>query len=291
MDILFALARIPVWLSGLLIVGLSVAAAVGAMLYVRRKIGVARLLLNNEVAGFKFATLGVVYAVLLAFVVIAVWERYETAETVVEIEGDAVLDLHALSYGLGEEQGREIRGLLQHYVTSVIGSEWPAMADGRADPAGARAFREAARAVVRLQPETPRDQELFAHALNLLGTMSDNRRQRLAAAEGALPGVMWLVLAFGAAVTIGYTAFFGAQNVVAQALMTAALSLMVMVVFFLTVLLNYPFTGDVRIGPDRFRDVLVQMRADDPGAQGAIAGPRPCRPVPSESGLAHVNAL
>ena len=266
MDILYALARLPAWLSGLLVIGLSVAAALGAMLYVRRKIGVAKLLLNNEVAGFKFATLGVVYAVLLAFVVVAVWERYEAAETAVEREGDAVLDLHAVSYGLGEQEGRAIRGLLQQYVASVVGSEWPAMADGRADPSVAKAFREAAGAVVRLQPETLRDQELYAHALGLLSTVSDSRRQRLAAAEGALPGVMWLVLAFGAAVTVGYTAFFGARNVVAQGLMTAALSLMVMVVFFLTVLLNYPFTGDVRIGPDRFRDVLVQMQADDPDA-------------------------
>ena len=267
MDILYALARIPAWLSGLLVVGLSGAAALGTMLYVRRKIGIARLLLNNEVAGFKFATLGVVYAVLLAFVVIAVWERYESAEAAVESEGDAVLDLHALSYGLGEEQGRVIRSLLQRYVALVIDSEWPAMADGGDDPSAARAFRETALAVVRLQPETLGDQELYAHALSLLNTLGDNRRQRLSAAKGALPGVMWLVLAFGAAVTLGYTAFFGVQNVVAQALMTAALSLMVMVVFFLTVLLNYPFTGDVSIGPGRFHDVLVDVRADDPDAQ------------------------
>jgi hypothetical protein len=264
MDILYALARIPAWLSGFLVIGLSVAAALGAMLYVRRKIGIARLLLNNEVAGFKFATLGVIYAVLLAFVVIAVWERYENAETAVEREGDAVLDLYVLSRGLGEEQGDEIRELLRHYLALVIGHEWAAMAHRRADPAAARAFGEVTRAVVRLQPKTLRDQALYVHALGLLGTVGDSRRQRLAAAKGALPGVMWLVLAIGAAMTVGYTTFFGAQNAVAQALMTAALSLMVMVVFFLAVLLNYPFTGDVRIAPDSLRDALVLMQAEDP---------------------------
>jgi hypothetical protein len=41
----------------------------------RARIGLERLTSNNEIAGFKFATVGVIYAVLLAFAVIAVWEN------------------------------------------------------------------------------------------------------------------------------------------------------------------------------------------------------------------------
>ena len=40
--------------------------SVGLMLLARRKWGIDRLKLNNEVAGFKFSVIGVLYAVLLA---------------------------------------------------------------------------------------------------------------------------------------------------------------------------------------------------------------------------------
>ena len=54
-----------------------------AQLLVRRWVGVETLVKNNEIAGFKFATVGVIYAVLLAFSVIAVWDKFSNAENAV----------------------------------------------------------------------------------------------------------------------------------------------------------------------------------------------------------------
>jgi hypothetical protein len=40
---------------------------------------------HNDVAGFIYAVLGVIYAVLLALVVIAVWEQFDRARITVEM--------------------------------------------------------------------------------------------------------------------------------------------------------------------------------------------------------------
>src|SRR5262245_22701215 len=67
MPLLRALNTIPLWT---LIVGLLAVCelySVGLMLLSRPKWGIDRLKLNNEVAGFKFSVIGVLYAVLLAF--------------------------------------------------------------------------------------------------------------------------------------------------------------------------------------------------------------------------------
>jgi hypothetical protein len=42
-----------------------------------------------------------------------------------------------------------------------------------------------------------------------LDRMTESRRARLVAAEGAVPNVIWLVLLGGAVVTIAFTFFFG----------------------------------------------------------------------------------
>jgi hypothetical protein len=52
---------------------------------------------QNNVAGFIYAVLGLAYAVLLAFVVIAVWQDYNTAQTNVESEAHELSGVYFLA--------------------------------------------------------------------------------------------------------------------------------------------------------------------------------------------------
>ena len=52
---------------------------------------------HNDVAGFIYAALGVIYAVLLALVVIAVWEEFDAAKDTVEQEANAVAEIFWLA--------------------------------------------------------------------------------------------------------------------------------------------------------------------------------------------------
>lgn len=88
---------VPLWLLVLSVVATLELYSVGFMLACRTKWGPDRLKLNNEVAGFKFSVIGVLYAVLLAFLVVAVWQNYNATETAVRNEAKAVGDLTQLS--------------------------------------------------------------------------------------------------------------------------------------------------------------------------------------------------
>ena len=48
---------------------------------------------HNDVAGFIYAVLGVIYAVLLALVVIATWEEFGRARVTVEAEANALAEI------------------------------------------------------------------------------------------------------------------------------------------------------------------------------------------------------
>jgi hypothetical protein len=72
---MYFLTTRPMWVLVLLVLLLTTLTMVGSLL-VRRHVALDRLTANNEVAGYKFATLGVLYAVLLAFAVVvcpAIW--------------------------------------------------------------------------------------------------------------------------------------------------------------------------------------------------------------------------
>jgi len=61
---------------------------------------------HNDVAGFIYAALGMIYAVLLALLVIAVWGEYQAADETVEQEANAAAEIFWLGNRLrGEPAG------------------------------------------------------------------------------------------------------------------------------------------------------------------------------------------
>ena len=82
----YFLSSLPLWLLIAIIVVIPTVLAMGAQVLIRKRIGLDKLVNNNEIAGFKFATVGVIYAVLLAFSVIVVWEKFSDAQTSVAEE-------------------------------------------------------------------------------------------------------------------------------------------------------------------------------------------------------------
>jgi len=64
------------------------------------------------------------------------------------------------------------------------------------------------------------------------------------------------VLFGGAAVTIGFTFFFGAENLQAQTMMTGALSILIFSGLLIIVAIDHPFAGSVKVGSDALSIVL-----------------------------------
>ena len=112
----------------------------GGPVVVRRFVSLERLRGNNEVAGFKFATVGVLYAVLLAFAVVVVWEKFSQAENEVANEAGAAATLYRLWDGIGAGRDGPARARPRPTSPPSSSDEWPAMAAGHESPAATEAL-------------------------------------------------------------------------------------------------------------------------------------------------------
>src|ERR1700731_1045644 len=126
----FFLTTLPLWLSALILIVPTTLLAMAGPVIVRRYIKVDQLRTNNEVAGFKFATVGVLYAVLLAFAVIVVWEKFSDSENQVAQEAGAAATIYRLANGIEGAPGTEIRAQMSNYLKTAIAADWPAMERG-----------------------------------------------------------------------------------------------------------------------------------------------------------------
>src|SRR4051812_41198738 len=138
-----------IWLSAFLLLVPTTLLAMAGPVVIRRFVKVERLRINNEVAGFKFATVGVLYAVLLAFVVVVVWEKYNQADSDVAREAAAAATIYRLSYGLDDQHGSTIRQALSGYLDAAIKEDWPAMEQGKGSEPASRAMTALYQAVLK----------------------------------------------------------------------------------------------------------------------------------------------
>ena len=247
------------WLSAILLVGLTTLLSMAGPIIVRRYVSLERLSTNNEVAGFKFATLGVLYAVLLAFAVIVVWERFNDAEKYVAQEAGAAATLYRLSKGIGEP-GTALRDRVTLYLEAAINEDWPAMERRRPSLEVTHSLDDVYATVLTVQAGDGRQTAILSEILHQLDLVTESRRARLVMATGVVPGLIWLVLFGGAALTIGFTFFFGAENLRAQTMMTGALSVLIFSALLTILAIDHPFSGTVKVGPDALAAVLEEAR-------------------------------
>lgn len=253
------LTTLPLWASGALLVGVPTLLAMAGPIVVRRYVSLDRLTTNNEVAGFKFATVGVLYAVLLAFVVIVVWEKFSDAESDVSREAGAAATIYRLVEGIDGELRPTLRNGLTAYLQSAMTEDWAAMENGKASPVATRALDQIYATALTYKPADSRGVAILSEILHQLSVITEARRARLVKASGIVPDIIWLVLFGGAVLTIGFTFFFGTENLRAQSMMTGALALLIFSGLLVIVSIDHPFTGVVKVEPVAIFEVLEDL--------------------------------
>ena len=249
---------------GVLIVGGACLAAVIGLSLVQRLVPVSVREEHNDVAGFIYAALGVIYAVLLALVVIAVWEEFGRARVTVESEANALAEIFWLAHQRPEPEGPHLQELARSYAEVVVEEEWPLMQQGRTPlmeqtqetPRGWVLIDDIRSTLQGYEPRTEAGQELYAQGLDQVQRLADARRTRLVQAEEGIPSVLWVVLIVGGMVTVGFSYLFGLANTWAHRLMVVSLAGVIALVLFTISAMDYPFSGGARIGTEAFELVL-----------------------------------
>ena len=205
---------------------------------------------HNDVAGFLFSAVGVIYAVVLGFVVVVVWEKYDATVSNVESEVAAVADLYRSVGAYPEPQRSQIREELTRYVDQMITAEWPLMSqDVNVNP-DVIILENLSHQVETYVPKTDAQSNAQQAAIEQIVRLFDSRRERLIHAAPSVPGVLWFALVVGAMSMMAFAFLFGSENRPAQLVMTAILAGLIAVLFIVIDEFDSPFSGSVSISDD-----------------------------------------
>lgn len=245
----------PTWLWGsILVCGTMLLAGLGLAVFhpfvdveVRRS--------HNDLAGFSIAIISVVYAVLLAFIAVATWEAFSSAENVVQEEAGYIGNLYRDTAGFPDAIGGPMRTALKEYCDTVINAEWPLQQQGKRPNQGWKPLYKLHRLLVTFDPQTRGEEVIQAEFLRTLNALYKARETRLTAAAGHIPVVIWWIIAIGGALTTGFSYLFGFESFRLHLTMTGAVAASLSLVVVLIIALDWPFRGEVSVSPDAYIEV------------------------------------
>jgi hypothetical protein len=258
---MFLVNTIPSWLLAVL----TTATCVGFAFLVTRVINHAfRGHLqadHNELAGAVLQAWGAVYAVLLALVVIALWEQREEVDAHATEEAGYLVAVYRDVGGMPPEFAKDARQKVQAYARAVIERSYPALRIGAADEETRTTYNDLFVAIRDYPAAGNRHHEmLLAEALRELNLSSEARTKRLSAVRGGLPPVFWAVLLVTTAITLASVGALHAESYRVRMLVTAGFAIGVGALLFLVVVLDHPYSGDLSVTPEPYLEALESMR-------------------------------
>ena len=254
-------------LLGLTIVGGTVLFAISALTIARRIIRARTGAFHNEVVIALYGGASVMYAVLLGFMVVVIWQAYDTAHKNVGDEAANLVALYRLTYGLEAKEGAQMRSLVRGYTTAVIYEEWPTF--GTATP-GSNKARKVLGDIDRLfatmaGPVKAADAQVDAEILRTKSVIVSERNIRLIQASDSIPWVIWLGAFGGGFIIIVMSCFIDMERPMPHFLMTGMMSTLIGLLIFIVVSLSQPFTGALPLSTKHFRQALAIMDDVDQG--------------------------
>ncbi len=257
------LLMVPPWLLFVLINGLFIVVSISVLYAVRRCAHYQIRKGHNDVAASIFNKAGTVYGIILAFVVVVLWQEYNKSTDRALMEGAEALELYQdLSLYPNQRQSAGAITSLVNFANLVINDEYPAMTTMKISPATERAMTKLRNEIQRMSVQNPQEQILYTKILNDLERLSKLRQERLADMESSLPGIVWGALIVGAVITVIFTIILGAENFWLHALLTAMLAVILATAFFLIIELDYPFMGELSAKPTSYIKMLqiIEMK-------------------------------
>ncbi len=200
---------------------------------------------HYEQAGFIFAVIGVVYAVILAFVAIGAWERFESAEVRTYAEAASLIDVYR-DATVFPAQRTHIRSELRRYTDLVVSDDWPKMAQLQESTEAHDALEQLTADITVLKPATNEQQDVHQSMLGSIERALSERAARVSMSATGLNALVWYILGGGAAVTF--------RRRVMQVVMVGALAFSISIVYYLVSALDFPFRGDISVQPHAFEN-------------------------------------
>ena len=260
------LYSLPSWVAAVLLTGLVLLFALAGQLVVHRAVPADERRRHNDLTGPISALVGIVFAVLIAFVAVAVWQQFDATDRNVVLEASAVSDLYRQAFGYPEPLRSKVRQSARTYLDVVINEEWPLQRRGKFSVTAWQTLEAAHRDMLVFEPTSEGETLVHREQLAKMSEVMALRRARIYAINQGIAPQVWTVMIIGIGLMIAMSWFFGADSLRVHLALTTCLAVSIGLALYLIAGLDYPLRGDLAVTSEAFESVranLTRLTSDE----------------------------
>ena len=208
--------------------------------------------------------LGVLFALLVGFIAVEVWNTFDKAKTAVATEASALRAVVLLARDFPMEQRSRIDAAIRRHIEVAVREEWPEMAHRQATLSPLPAdLIEALHNALALKPGDDSQQAAKPEIIRALGSALEARRQRIVVSESSVGTVKWVAILLQGLCTLIAIAMVHADNRRACGITLTLFATGVALSVLLIAAYSRPFTGEISVTPELLKQVIsTEARRD-----------------------------
>jgi hypothetical protein len=239
----------------------SVALAVGVSIAIRRlfpDIGKGEF---EDLASGLRVVYELLFALILAFVIASVLDKFNQAQDTVGRESTALAQMVRSDAAFPTRIQERLDDGIYVYIEAVTHDEWESMKHGARSPEASAALETLYGLYAGYEPHGAAAGEFYGKALDHLDEVATARRERVSLSAAKLPTMLVIMLPIGAILLLilEYRPKLAPRS---QAAFMGTLALVLSSTYLLTIVLDYPFSGDVSVDTSPLRSGVLAQFAD-----------------------------
>ncbi|MFD2422509.1 bestrophin-like domain [Amycolatopsis pigmentata] len=220
---------------------------------------------NNDAAGQAFTIIGGLHAVVVAFVLISLFDAAVQARERANVEARSLVAATWAANSLPGSVPGQVRELAKDYARTVVRQEWPHMQQGTEIPGEGWALLDQMRTTVEsavpvVQPGNDWMVRRKVEAQADLVEVYQIRQARLnAVKDNQVGSVLWFVLAVGSLIFVLLPNLFGGTKPITHIIIVSALAAATALLCFAIYQLQNPYGGGTKTGPEPFNQAIERL--------------------------------
>ena len=250
-----------IWLGGLAVL-IVMGIAINLSLWLRRHAPEGGFFSDSDRAAGIFGSIGTLFSVLLALVILLSVETYSDTKSHANAEADLVLEQFQLARLFPSDDQFNVQSQLICYGRGVMNSEWQLMSRNEQSPVVDNWQNSLDATIDSVGVNGAKAEQGFSLFLQQTLQRQEERRGRLQGAEGSLPPLVWPVLLLGAFAMLAHVVYYAdsAERISTQVLQVSLIAVLLGASLLLINALDHPFSDHPgQIEPDKMHFSVAQM--------------------------------
>jgi hypothetical protein len=219
----------------------------------RKKLHRHMLEKNHEVAASVYEIAGIIYSLILAFVIVAVWENYGRINESIEKEAAKLGNIIVHADQLNDTIATHVKKEVLTYADEVVKNDWYSEDIKRIKITRLQKLRSH---LYKFHPDKENEQRVLNILDDLIDDAIDLRHDRIANNESHVPELVWLILILGTGIAIVCSYLFSVEPAWLHYFYVLLLTSLIAMALFLIYMLDHPFEGSTQVSNLPFRELL-----------------------------------